>query len=190
MIWSDEKKWNLDGPDGLACYWHDIRTEERYFSKRNFGGGTVMIWAGFSAFGKTSLAFVDGRLNADGYQQILHNNLLPFLRRFPAANHIFMHDNATIHAATSTRNWLKDRNIETLNWPSCSPDLNPIENLWGIMVRNVYENGKQYSTIAELKQAIVASWNNIDLEQLMKLAESMPKRVNKLIKSSGKQIKY
>lgn len=149
-----------------------------------------MIWGGFSAFGKTSLAFVNQRLNSQGYQEVLNQHLLPFLRRFPVANHTFMHDNASIHASASTRNWLNLHNIETLDWPACSPDINPIENLWGIMVRDVYENGRQYSTVEELKTAIQASWDKISLQQLMKLAETMPKRINLLIKSSGKQIKY
>lgn len=63
---ADEKKFNLDVPDGLTYYWHDICKEPRYFSQRNFGGGFVMIWAAFSAFGKSSLAFVDKRINLKG----------------------------------------------------------------------------------------------------------------------------
>lgn len=44
IIFSDEKKFNLDGPDGFAYYWHDLRTEEKIFSKRQSGGGSVMVW--------------------------------------------------------------------------------------------------------------------------------------------------
>uniref|UniRef100_A0A915CR11 Transposase Tc1-like domain-containing protein n=1 Tax=Ditylenchus dipsaci TaxID=166011 RepID=A0A915CR11_9BILA len=50
VIFSDEKKFNLDGPDGFSYYWRDLRKEPRFFSKRNFGGGSVMVWLGFSAF--------------------------------------------------------------------------------------------------------------------------------------------
>ena len=39
MIFTDEKKFNLDGPDGFQCYWHDLRKEPQIFSKRKFGGG-------------------------------------------------------------------------------------------------------------------------------------------------------
>ncbi|CAI5442152.1 unnamed protein product [Caenorhabditis angaria] len=43
IIFSDEKKFNLDGPDGYNSYWHDIRKDQLRFPKRNFGGGRVMI---------------------------------------------------------------------------------------------------------------------------------------------------
>ena len=43
IVWSDEKKFNLDGPDGIKYYWHDLRKEPKTFSKRQFGGGSLMI---------------------------------------------------------------------------------------------------------------------------------------------------
>uniref|UniRef100_A0A8R1EFC6 Uncharacterized protein n=1 Tax=Caenorhabditis japonica TaxID=281687 RepID=A0A8R1EFC6_CAEJA len=44
ILFSDEKKWNLDGPDGNRSYWRDLRKDPQLFSKRNFGGGSLMVW--------------------------------------------------------------------------------------------------------------------------------------------------
>ncbi|KAF0775093.1 hypothetical protein AaE_001207, partial [Aphanomyces astaci] len=62
-VFSDEKKFNLDGPDGYQYYWHDLRKEQEIYTKRVSGGGSVMIWAGMSAFGRTELAFLEGKQN-------------------------------------------------------------------------------------------------------------------------------
>ena len=43
VVFSDEKKFNLDGPDGSQSYWDDLRKEKQLFSKRLFGGGSVMV---------------------------------------------------------------------------------------------------------------------------------------------------
>ena len=53
VIFSDEKKFNLDGPDDFAYYWHDLRKEKKYFNKRHNGGGSVMVWAAIGCYGKT-----------------------------------------------------------------------------------------------------------------------------------------
>ncbi|GBN75188.1 Transposable element Tc3 transposase [Araneus ventricosus] len=60
LLFSDERKWNLDGPDGNIKYWHALRKEPRSFFSRQNGGGSVMVWAAFSFNGQVGLAFLDG----------------------------------------------------------------------------------------------------------------------------------
>ncbi|RCN33830.1 hypothetical protein ANCCAN_20330 [Ancylostoma caninum] len=45
-----------------------------------------------------------------------------------------------------------------MQWKACSPDLNPIENLWAIVARKVYANGAQYNTVNDLKIAVLSAW--------------------------------
>lgn len=72
---------------------------------------------------------------------MLHNELLPF-SEIEDKKTIFQHYNAPIHTITTTEKWFQDFEIELLPWPALNIDLNPIENLWGIPGRKVYDQEK------------------------------------------------
>ena len=65
-----------------------------------------------------------------------------------------------------------------LDHPTCSPDLNPIENLWGLTVAKVYEGVYE------------DTWEKIPLIQLQKLVDSMPNRIFEVIKANSGSTKY
>jgi transposase len=75
-------------------------------------------------------------------------------------------------------------------WPACSPDQNPIENIWGIIVRSVYAENRHFDSIEELKVAIIKAWNEITPSTRKKLIDSMPNRIFELIKNKGGSTKY
>ncbi|CAF5017842.1 unnamed protein product, partial [Rotaria socialis] len=118
VVWSDEKKFNLDGPDGFSYYWHDLRKEEDIFSTRPLGGGSVMIWASFGWGGKSSICFVDGRMNAKGYREVLKKHLIDIGSSMGGSDWIFQQDNAPIHRAKVNLAWFKSKKINVLPWPS------------------------------------------------------------------------
>ncbi|POM72207.1 Transposase [Phytophthora palmivora] len=89
-----------------------------------------------------------------------------------------------------TEEFLEEQDVRVLPWVARSPDLNPIENLWSIMSRRVYANGRQYSSVAELTTALVSIWEAIEHSTLLSVIESMPRRCEKVIKKRGDKIDY
>ena len=119
------------------------RPGERYepiafFSRIAFGGSSVMVWAGMSKAARTELVFVDrGTLNAQRYiEEILKDPVLPFAP-FLGQNFLLVQDNARLHSARCIMQYLQEVGIRTLDWPTRSPDLNPIEHVWDMLGRNV-----------------------------------------------------
>lgn len=193
VIFSDEKKFNLDGPDGYQYYWHDLRKESQYCSRRQMGGGSIMVWGAFGFNGKSDLVILNGRQKKENYLELVQTQLETYGTKIGGQNYIFQQDNAPIHTAKVVKSWFEQQKMKgfgLLSWPALSPDLNPIENSWGLIVRSVYKNGKQYNSISELKDAILTSWEEIELPILQKLNKSMKNRVCQVLINNGKGIGY
>ncbi|KAH9115048.1 hypothetical protein AeMF1_010892 [Aphanomyces euteiches] len=190
IIWSDEKKFNLDGPDGLRYYWHDLRKAPETSFSRSFGGKSVMIWACFSSHGSSEIAFLEGTQNSNKYIWTLQDYLFPFAHSVYGEDFTFMHDNAAIHTSKDTKEFLAQNNVNIFVHPALSPDLNPIENLWGQLVRAVYANGKQYNDVESLKATISREWAKINISRLQDLVKSMPRRCIEVVKTKGDITKF
>jgi hypothetical protein len=169
-------------------YWHDLRKCKLDFSRRAFGGGSVMVWGAIFADGKSRLAILEGKQTADSYIRTLNDFLLPAIPEDRRGSMLFQQDNATIHTAHLTRMWLLYQNIKLIDWPAHSPDLNPIENVWGSLARRVYANGKVFSGIHELRSSIITEWKKFEMETIQNLIVSMPERCFSVLNNKGRCI--
>ena len=85
--------------------------------------------------------------------------------------------------------WFRENNIDVLEWPGNSPDINPIENLWARLKKLVAL--ERVSNRRELIEAIVDAWFHVIApEHLEQLVDSMPKRCEAVIKAKGYPTKY
>ncbi len=79
---------------------------------------------------------------------------------FKDADFIFQQDLAPAHTAKS---WLNEHGVGELDWPANSPDLNPIENVWGIVKRQM--RNKRPKNTDELKATVKETWDSIPPQQ-------------------------
>ena len=189
-MFSDEKKFNCDGPDGNRFYWHDLRKDKLNFSRRNFRGGGVMVWAAIASTGRLKLCFVSKKMNSSDYVEVMRRGLLPFWRRIRHESPVFVQDNAPIHVSRSTRTWFSRHPITLLPWPANSPDLNPIGNDWGFIVSRIYAHNARFENVRELKEAIIDAWHHVDKTLIDHLYSSMDNRIFELIRKNGAAIDY
>ena len=131
-----------------------------------------------SYYGKTELYFFTGNMDALFYKGILKERLLPDARRiFGNRPWIFQQDGDPKHNSGLVQGWLRKhvRFIAKGDWPANSPDLNPMENLWAYLQQRVY--AREPRTLAGLQRIIRQEWDAIPIEQLHRLANSMPRRL-------------
>ena len=150
---------------------------------------SVMIWGAMSSAGVGELCFLKSKVNATVYQNVLEHFLIPSAEElYGDADFIFQQDLAPAHTARSTKTWSDAHTITVLDWPANLPDLNPIENSWGIIKRKMRDTRPKNK--AELTASINKIWASITPRQCHRLIASMPRRIEAVIQAKGFPTKY
>lgn len=159
---------------------------ERFVQPRvQGGGGSAGIWGNISHKGTGCANLYEGRINQHRYIETLENHLIPLATLFydQSKDYYFQQDGATAHTAKSVQTWMKENNVMVLQNPPKSPDLNPIENVWAWMDRQLIR--EQINNVKELKALLEKIWLQVPTSMCMKLIESMPRRVQACYKAKG-----
>ena len=115
--------------------------------------------------------------------------LVPFVNRHNRQM-TFMHDNAPEHRAHATRGWLA-HNIPIFGpWPSKSPDMNPIKNLWAQLQIAIDNRPNRPQNKAQLWRAVQEEWRNVNMWDVRRLIFSMRRRCTALAQAAGGHTKY
>lgn len=190
VVWSDEKRFTLDGPDSWSSWMREGENMVR--NRRQQGGQSLQIWGMVLPDGRLFVKELNQRSRSEHYIQLLDDFAKPILDRECGDDYVFQQDNASIHVSTQTLDWLKASNMATMDWPARSPDLSPIENVWSLLSSLVYD-GPQFKTLAELRKSIqnaIQILNTRDRYKIMNIRDSIQARLLKVIETKGEKLNY
>lgn len=195
VVFSDETKVNRLGSDGAQWFWNASNEEIRDHHLQHLykhGGGSVMLWGCFLWDGPGYITRINGHLNAELYCDILEEELKNSAIYYGRSMQdlILQQDNDPKHTSKLASNWFKNNKINVLDWPSYSPDLNHIENLWAIVKKRLNSYDTAPKSTSELFDRVANEWNSVTPELCQKLISSMPSRIKAVIKAKGGRTKY
>jgi transposase len=133
------------------------RYSSRYTVKTRKHPDIVMVWACFTGdVGRGGLYFLPKNCTMNGkrYKDVLEHHLLPFMPIHGATH--FLQDGAPCHTSKKVKEFLQAKEVEVMDWPGNSPDLNPIENMWKHMKNKLKK--KTITSVTVLKEEITKLW--------------------------------
>ena len=157
-----------------------------------FGGKNVMMWGCMLWDGIGYASRIEGKMDAQLYCSILEDELLQTLEYYSKTTNdiIFQQDNDPKHTSKMAKKWFEDHDFIVMKWPAQSPDINPIEHLWWYLKRRLAEYETPPSGLQELWERCEKEWERIPKEVCQNLIESMPRRVEAVLKAKGGYTKY
>lgn len=146
------------------------------------------VWGCFSAVGPGPLVEINGRFTSQAYIELLDDFFLPYVEEeFHGQPVNFIQDRSPIHTARIVTQWFREHpDIRLIPWPAKGADLNPIENVWGDMVKDL--NARNVANRWALFERVEDIWESYRIDRAEywdKLAVSMTRRIPLVIENEG-----
>lgn len=196
VVFSDETKINLWNSDGIqyCLVKQDSQLQPFHVQETvKHGGGGLMFWGCMTSQGLGyGCQIYEGTMRASDYIGILDSALKDTREHYDLGKNdfVFQHDNDSKHTAKATQEYLEVQGINVLPWPSQSPDLNLIESIWHTLKAQIGLREHRPTSIHELWEIVLEEWEKIPVGMIERAYESMPHRVQAVIKAKGGHTRY
>ncbi|GFS93285.1 transposable element Tcb2 transposase [Trichonephila clavipes] len=176
----DESRFSLSSDSHRILIWRERGSRNHpsnIIERDRYGGCGVLVWGSIMLGSRTDLHIFDaGSVNGTRY---CNEILLPYVRLFRGAmglQFLFMDDNAPCHRTVAAEQFLESEDIERMDWPARSPDLNPIEHVWDFLGSRLTARTLPPVTIRELRLALQDEWAAMPQQLIDTLILSMGRR--------------
>ncbi|GFW19777.1 transposable element Tc3 transposase [Trichonephila clavipes] len=194
VLFTDESRFSLSSDSHRILIWRERGSRNHpsnIIERDRYGGRGVLVWVGIMPGSRTDLHIFDaGSVNGTRY---CNEILLPYVRLFRGAmglQFLFMDDNAPCHRTVAAEQLLESEDIERMDWPARSPDLNPIEHVWDFLGRRLAARTLPPVTIRELRLALQDEWAVMPQQLIDTLILSMGRRCETCLAVRGDHIPY
>ncbi|GFX30664.1 transposable element Tcb2 transposase [Trichonephila clavipes] len=194
VLFTDESRFSLSSDSHRILIWRERGSRNHpsnIIERDRYGGRGVLVWGGIMLGSRTDLHIFDaGSVNGTRY---CNEILLPYVRLFRGAislQFLFMDDNAPCHRTVAAEQLLESEDIERMDWPARSPDLNPIKHVWDFLGRRLAARTLPPVTIRELRLALQDEWAAMPQQLIDTLILSMGRRCETCLAVRGEHIPY
>ncbi|KAG0904918.1 hypothetical protein G6F60_012466 [Rhizopus arrhizus] len=170
LAWAKKHQY-WTGSDGCKYYWKQkcdrLQPHLIDVTVKREGGG-LMLWGCITSegFGYACEDY-NNAMNSELYQEILATSMKDTMEYYGLnwKTSVFQHDNDPKHRPKSTTQWMKDSGMVYIDdWPSQSPDLNPIEHVWHHLKLKLSMYDSRTTSIHELWERVENEWNSFTKE--------------------------
>ncbi|GFU61175.1 transposable element Tcb2 transposase [Trichonephila clavipes] len=185
VLFTDESRFSLSSDFHRILIWRERGSRNHpsnIIERDTYGGRGVLVWGDIMLGSRTDLHIFDA--GSDNGTRYCNEILLPYVRHFRGAmglQFLFKDDNAPCHRSVAAEQLLESEDIESMDWPARSSDLNPIEHVWDFLGRRLAARTLPPVTIGELRLALQDEWAAMPQQLIDTLILSMGRRCETIL---------
>ena len=187
FIFSDESRF-CRTKDGVWRWYRKNENTDDIYDKKNKFEQRIMVYGAIGYNYKSKLIVCEKAVDDIEYRRIINDSQMEIElnSKYIPGSYIFQQDGAPAHTSFSTSLFLKKRFSFLKKWPANSPDLNPIEHLWGAIKKIL--KSETINSKLELIEKVQQIWESFPQSSINNLVLSFEGRLRMVITENGQSI--